>query len=102
MNLAVLLLTAAAAAPASDTTLFRSRSITASRRASMRDRQVLNGRCGCATATTRAARLDTLWFHLHLNAFRPNSAWARRELEYGSAASRTSAPMSTRSSACAA
>jgi hypothetical protein len=27
--------------------------------------------------------LDTLWFHQHLNAFRPNSAWARRELEYG-------------------
>jgi hypothetical protein len=27
--------------------------------------------------------IDTLWFHQHLNAFRPNSAWARRELEYG-------------------
>ncbi len=25
--------------------------------------------------------LDTLWFHLHLNAFRPNSAWAQRELQ---------------------
>ena len=27
--------------------------------------------------------LDSLYFHLELNAFRPNSAWARRELEYG-------------------
>ena len=26
-------------------------------------------------------RIDTVWFHLHLNAFRPNSAWAKRELE---------------------
>lgn len=28
------------------------------------------------------AALDTLWLHQHLNAFRPNSAWARREMEY--------------------
>ena len=27
--------------------------------------------------------VDTLWFHLHLNAFRPNSAWAQRELQFG-------------------
>ncbi len=27
--------------------------------------------------------LDTLYFHQHLNAFRPNSAWARRDLEFG-------------------
>ncbi len=27
--------------------------------------------------------IDTLYLHQHLNAFRPNSAWARRELEYG-------------------
>lgn len=27
--------------------------------------------------------LDTLWFHQHLNAFRPNSAFAKRELEFG-------------------
>ncbi|NIQ54242.1 MAG: hypothetical protein GWN71_12930, partial [Gammaproteobacteria bacterium] len=25
--------------------------------------------------------LDTLWFHQYLNAFRPNSAWATRDLE---------------------
>lgn len=27
-------------------------------------------------------KLDTIWFHLHLNAFRPNSAWAQRELQF--------------------
>jgi hypothetical protein len=27
-------------------------------------------------------RIDTVWFHLHLNAFRPNSAWAQRELQF--------------------
>ena len=26
--------------------------------------------------------LDTIWLHLHLNAFRPNSAWASRELQF--------------------
>ena len=34
--------------------------------------------------TNRAPRaLDTLYVHQHLNAFRPNSAWARRELQFG-------------------
>jgi hypothetical protein len=33
--------------------------------------------------TNRSPRtLDTLYFHLHLNAFRPNSAWARRDLQF--------------------
>ena len=27
-------------------------------------------------------KIDTVWFHLHLNAFRPNSAWAQRELQF--------------------
>ncbi|MBT8398725.1 MAG: M1 family metallopeptidase [Gemmatimonadetes bacterium] len=27
--------------------------------------------------------IDTLFFHQHLNAFRPNSDWARRDLEFG-------------------
>jgi hypothetical protein len=27
-------------------------------------------------------RIDTIWLHLHLNAFRPNSAWAQRELQF--------------------
>ncbi len=29
------------------------------------------------------AALDTLWFHLELNAFRPGSAWAARDLQFG-------------------
>jgi hypothetical protein len=47
--------------------------------------QVLNGRLRLEYRNNSGVALDTLWFHLHLNAFRPNSAWARRELEYGEA-----------------
>ncbi|HEX6134515.1 MAG TPA: M1 family metallopeptidase [Longimicrobiales bacterium] len=43
---------------------------------------VLNGRLRLRYRNNAPARIDTLWFHLHLNAFRPNSAWARRELEF--------------------
>ena len=33
--------------------------------------------------TNRSPRtIDTLWFHLELNAFRPNSQWAQRELQF--------------------
>jgi hypothetical protein len=45
--------------------------------------EVLNGRLRLEYRNNAPAALDTLWFHLHLNAFRPNSAWARRELETG-------------------
>jgi hypothetical protein len=45
--------------------------------------QVLHGRARLRYTNNAAASLDTLWFHQHLNAFRPNSAWATRELEYG-------------------
>lgn len=45
--------------------------------------EVLNGRLQLQYRNNAPARIDTLWFHLHLNAFRPHSAWARRELEYG-------------------
>jgi hypothetical protein len=45
--------------------------------------EVLNGRLRLTYRNNSPAVLDTLWFHLHLNAFRPNSAWARRELESG-------------------
>ena len=44
---------------------------------------VLRGRARLRYLNRSAATIDTLWFHQHLNAFRPNSAWARRELEYG-------------------
>lgn len=43
---------------------------------------VLTGRARLKYVNRSGAGLDTLWFHQHLNAFRPNSAWARRELEY--------------------
>ena len=45
--------------------------------------QVLRGRARLRYTNNSRATLDTLWIHQHLNAFRPNSAWARRELEYG-------------------
>jgi hypothetical protein len=44
---------------------------------------VLTGRARLVYTNRSPATLDTLFFHQHLNAFRPNSAWARRELEYG-------------------
>jgi hypothetical protein len=45
----------------------------------------LSGRMRLEYHNNAAVAIDTLWFHLHLNAFRPNSAWARRELEFGEA-----------------
>lgn len=45
--------------------------------------EVLHGRARMRYANRSAETLDTLWFHLYLNAFRPNSAWAQRELEFG-------------------
>ena len=47
------------------------------------DAQVLRGRARLRYTNNSPATLDTIWLHQHLNAFRPNSAWARRELEYG-------------------
>ncbi|CAN5782467.1 M1 family metallopeptidase [soil metagenome] len=47
------------------------------------ERESLAGRLRLEYRNNSPATLDTLWFHLHLNAFRPNSDWARRELEYG-------------------
>jgi hypothetical protein len=44
---------------------------------------VLRGRARLRYANRSGVALDTLWFHQHLNAFRPASAWARREAEYG-------------------
>ena len=46
----------------------------------------LAGRLRLDYGNRSPATLDTVWFHLHLNAFRPGSAWARRELERGSGA----------------
>ncbi len=43
---------------------------------------VLRGRERIRYLNKSSQKLDTLWFHLHLNAFRPNSAWAQRELQF--------------------
>ncbi len=45
------------------------------------DAQVLRGRTRLTYTNRSPSALDSLYFHQHLNAFRPNSAWARRELE---------------------
>lgn len=44
---------------------------------------VLHGRARLRYTNRSPRRLDTLYLHQHLNAFRPNSAWARREASYG-------------------
>jgi len=44
---------------------------------------VLHGRARLRYANRSPQALDTLYFHQHLNAFRPNSAWARREARFG-------------------
>ena len=44
---------------------------------------VLHGRARLRYTNRAPVAMDTLFFHQHLNAFRPNSAWARRELEFG-------------------
>lgn len=44
---------------------------------------VLSGRARLRYTNHSTRTIDTLYFHLHLNAFRPNSAWARRELQFG-------------------
>lgn len=44
---------------------------------------VLHGRARLRYTNRSRQTLDSLYIQQHLNAFRPNSAWARRELEYG-------------------
>ncbi|HYH82918.1 MAG TPA: M1 family metallopeptidase [Longimicrobium sp.] len=43
----------------------------------------LHGRARLRYTNRSPRALDTVYVQQHLNAFRPNSAWARRELEYG-------------------
>jgi hypothetical protein len=43
---------------------------------------VLSGRAHMRYENRSQRRIDTLYFHQHLNAFRPNSAWAKRELQF--------------------
>jgi hypothetical protein len=72
-----------AAAIAADTTYFQQRVDYRIEARLDEASETLNGRLRLRYHNRSTARLDTLWFHLHLNAFRPNSRWARRELEYG-------------------
>lgn len=44
---------------------------------------VLSGRARLRYTNRSRTALDTLYFHQYLNAFRPNSAWARREMQFG-------------------
>lgn len=44
---------------------------------------VLHGRARLRYVNRSRTTLDSIYVHQHLNAFRPNSAWARRELETG-------------------
>lgn len=44
---------------------------------------VLTARAKLTYSNNSRDQIDTLWVHQHLNAFRPNSAWARRELQFG-------------------
>lgn len=41
---------------------------------------VLTGRAELHYTNNASVALDTLWFHEYLNAFRPNSLWARKDL----------------------
>jgi hypothetical protein len=47
------------------------------------DAQLLRGRARLRYTNRSGVPLDSLYFHQHLNAFRPNSAWARREASRG-------------------
>ncbi len=44
---------------------------------------VLHGRARLRYTNRSPRALDTVYVHQHLNAFRPNSAWARREAQFG-------------------
>src|SRR5512143_2559898 len=45
--------------------------------------QRLDGRLRMQYQNRSRRQLDTLWFHLHLNAFRPGSRWAARDQQQG-------------------
>ncbi|HKP77359.1 MAG TPA: M1 family metallopeptidase [Longimicrobiaceae bacterium] len=47
------------------------------------DTHVLTGRARLTYVNHSRNSLDSIYVHQHLNAFRPNSAWARRELQFG-------------------
>jgi hypothetical protein len=78
-----LLSTLAATLPAQDTAALQ-QGVAYTIEARLDERaELLQGRARLHYTNRAPVTLDTLWFHQHLNAFRPNSAWASRELEYG-------------------
>jgi hypothetical protein len=79
----LLALGAAAQAAPADTTYFQQHVDYRIEASLDEEAQVLAGRLRMRYTNNAPASIDTLWFHLHLNAFRPNSAWATRELEFG-------------------
>lgn len=78
-----LLLVAAQEPPPADTTEFHQEVAYRIEARLDEDTDVLSGRARVHYKNNSTGPIDTLWFHLHLNAFRPGSAWAMRELEYG-------------------
>ena len=81
--IAALLAASPLAAQAPDTAYVRQRVAYRIEAALDEGTDVLSGRALLRYRNGARVALDTLWFHLHLNAFRPNSAWARRDLEAG-------------------
>jgi hypothetical protein len=79
---AILLAVAAAFAPQADTAYFQQGIDYRIEARLDEDSDVLSGRARVRYVNRSTQRIDTLWFHMHLNAFRPNSAWARRDLEF--------------------
>ncbi|HSL70077.1 MAG TPA: hypothetical protein VK864_07520, partial [Longimicrobiales bacterium] len=84
MVVSLLLALAVQAQPATDTSYFQQQ-VDYRIEATLDDAtSVLHGRARLRYTNRSPQRLDTLYFHLHLNAFRPNSAWAKRDLQFNS------------------
>ena len=74
---------ASASAPASQNPSYFQQSVDYRIEARLDERSnVLTSRLRMRYGNRSTTTLDTIWFHLYLNAFRPNSAWARRDLEF--------------------
>ncbi len=80
---ALLLVFLAQTAPAQDSAYFQ-QGVDYRIEATLDDAtSVLHGRVRLRYTNRSRRAIDTLYFHLHLNAFRPNSAWAKRDLAFG-------------------
>lgn len=78
--LAALLVLQAASAPTTDTTGYFQQTVDYTLEARLdEDRDVLVGRGVMGYQNKSPQSLDSLYFHLYLNAFRPNSVWAGTE-----------------------